>query len=96
MTQEAFERGDWRAVIDAHPLESHDPAEWLRYGAALLHTLEPGPEQGKQQQQAALAFLQAGKEGASEEAVRAAQRRVLEHWLATALALSGCRLPPQV
>jgi hypothetical protein len=35
MSQESFERGDWQAVIDAHPLESHDPAEWLRYGAAL-------------------------------------------------------------
>jgi hypothetical protein len=21
-------------VIDAHPLESHNPGEWLRYGAA--------------------------------------------------------------
>jgi hypothetical protein len=31
MTQEAFERGDWQAVIDAHLLESHDPAEWLRH-----------------------------------------------------------------
>jgi hypothetical protein len=34
MTQAAVERGEWQAVIDAHPLESHDPAEWLRYGAA--------------------------------------------------------------
>jgi hypothetical protein len=44
MTQEAFERGDWQAVLDAHRLESHDAAEWLRYGSALVHSLEPGPE----------------------------------------------------
>lgn len=74
MTQAAFERGDWAAVIEAHPLESHDPAEWLRYGVALLHTIEPGPQQGKQQQQAALAFVQAQKEGASAEVLFAAQR----------------------
>jgi hypothetical protein len=58
MTQEAFERGDWQAVLDSHRLETQDAAEWLRYGSALLHTLEPGPEAGKQQQQAALAFVQ--------------------------------------
>lgn len=85
MTQAAFERGDWQAVIDAHPLESHDPAEWLRYGAALLHTIEPGPEQGRQQQQAALAFEQAKREGASEEAVQAMQRQVLQAALQQAL-----------
>ena len=85
MTQAAFERGDWRAVIEAHPLESHDAAEWLRYGAALLHTIEPGPEQGRQQQQAALAFEQAKREGASEEAVQAMQRQVLQAALQQAL-----------
>jgi len=85
MTQAAFERGDWQAVIDAHPLESHDLAEWLRYGAALLHTIEPGPEQGRQQQQAALAFEQAKREGASEQAVQAMQRQVLQAALQQAL-----------
>ena len=85
MTQAAFERGDWQAVIEAHPLESHDPAEWLRYGAALLHTIEPGPEQGRQQQQAALAFEQAKREGASEEQVQAMQRQVLQAALQQAL-----------
>ena len=64
MSSVAFVRGDWQAVIEAHHLESHDPEEWLRYGAALLHTITPGPEQGKQQQ-AALAFEQAKKEWAS-------------------------------
>ena len=59
MSREAYERGDWQAVIDAHPLESHDPQEWLRYGVALLQTIQPGPDVGKQQQQAALAFVQA-------------------------------------
>jgi hypothetical protein len=75
MSQQAFERGDWQAVIEAHPLESHDPEEWLRYGAALLHTIEPGRQQGRQQQhQAALAYVQAQKEGASAQAVAASQR----------------------
>jgi hypothetical protein len=32
MSREAFERGNWQAVIEAHPLESHEPGEWLRYG----------------------------------------------------------------
>ena len=85
MTQAAFERGDWAAVIEAHPLESHDPAEWLRYGAALLHTIEPGPQQGKQQQQAALAFEQAKREGASEQAVQAMQQQALKRCLEQAL-----------
>ncbi len=49
MSREALERGDWQAVIDAHPLESHHPAEWLRYGVALLQTIQPGPDVGKQQ-----------------------------------------------
>jgi hypothetical protein len=95
MSQQAFERGDWAAVIDAHPLESHDPAEWLRYGAALLHTIEPGPEQGRQQQQAALAFVQAQKEGASAEAVAAMQRQVVLDTLVGALKLVSTDLPVQ-
>jgi hypothetical protein len=93
MTQAAFERGEWQAVIDAHPLESHDPAEWLRYGAALLHTIEPGPEQGRQQQQAALAFVQAQKQGALATEVLAAQRHVVELSLAAALDLVGVSAP---
>ncbi|MDM7938373.1 MAG: hypothetical protein QUV06_13075 [Cyanobium sp. CZS 48M] len=52
MTREAFERGDW--------------GSWLRYGAALLQTLEPGQEQGRQQQAAALAFLQAQRQLAAQ------------------------------
>ncbi|QVL52142.1 MAG: hypothetical protein KFB97_11795 [Cyanobium sp. M30B3] len=85
MSKQAFERGDWQAVIDAHPLESHDPAEWLRYGAALLLTIEPGPQQGKQQQQAALAFEQAKRQGARVEQVQAMQRQVLRRCLQQAL-----------
>ena len=46
MTQEAFDRGDWQAVLDAHRLESHDAAEWLRYGSALLHSIDPDPVPG--------------------------------------------------
>jgi len=88
VTQESFNRGDWQAVIAAHPLESHDAAEWLRYGSALLHTLEPGPEAGKQQQ-AALAFVQAQRVGASAGAVAAAQRQVVRANLRQALELAG-------
>ena len=89
MTQQAFERGDWQTVIDAHPLESHDPAEWLRYGVALLQTLTPGAEAGKQQQQAALAFVQAQREGAPPEAVEAAQRQSVLLNMGQALDLAG-------
>ena len=89
MTNEAFKQGDWQAVIAAHPLESHDPEEWLRFGVALLQTLTPGPDVGKQQQQAALAFVQAGKEGSSSEAVAAAQLQSGLLGLRDALALAG-------
>lgn len=89
MNQQAVERGAWQAVIDAHPLESHDPAEWLRYGVALLHSIKPGPQQGRQQQQAALAFVQAEKEGASALEVKAAQRQVVQRCLREALAVIG-------
>jgi tetratricopeptide (TPR) repeat protein len=93
MTQEAFERGDWQAVIEAHRLESHDAAEWLRYGCALLHTIEIGPDAGRQQQQAALAFVQAQREGASAGAVAAAQRQVVMTYLRQALQLAGIAGP---
>ena len=89
MSSGAFVRGDWQAVIEAHRLESHDPAEWLRYGAALLHTIAPGPEQGKQQQQAALAFEQAKREGASEEEVMAVQRDVVRQLVVEACGLAA-------
>ena len=63
----AFECGGWHAVIDAHRVKSHDAAEWLRYSSALLHTLQPGLETSKHQQQhqVALAFVQARREGAT-------------------------------
>jgi hypothetical protein len=89
MTEAAFGRGDWQAVIDAHPLESHDPSEWLRYGVALLQSIQPGPDVGKQQQQAALAFVQAQKEGASAEAVTSAQRHSVIISLKEALVRAG-------
>jgi hypothetical protein len=89
MSREAFERGDWQAVIEAHPLESHDPGEWLRYGVALLQTIQPGPYGGKQQQQAALAFVQAQKEGATAEAVSEAQRQSVLISLQETLTLVG-------
>ena len=88
MTQQAFERGDWQTVIDAHPLESHDSSEWLRYGVALLQTLTPGAEAGMQQQQAALAFVHAQREGACAETAAAAQQVVLLN-LHQALVVAG-------
>lgn len=89
VTEQAFDRGDWQRVVDGHPLESHDPGEWLRYGIACLHLLEPGPDQARQQQQAALAFVKAAEEGASTAAVLAAQRLVLQRQLSEACDLSG-------
>lgn len=77
MIQEALDRGNWHPVIDAHRLERPDSAGWLRYRGALLHTLQPGRDVGKQQQQAALAFVQAQREGASAGAVAAAQRQLV-------------------
>jgi hypothetical protein len=96
MTREAFQRGDWTAVIQAHPLESHDPQEWLRYGVALLQTLTPGPDVGKQQQQAALAFVQAQKEGATAEQVAAMQRQSALLSLREALTLADIPIPQQL
>lgn len=89
MTQDAFEHGKWQAVIDAHRQESHDAAEWLRDGSALLHSIEPGPKAGKQQQHAALAFVQARRVGASARAVAAAQRKAVLANLRQALELVG-------
>lgn len=77
MSSEAYERREWVAVIEHHALESHDPSAWLRYGVALLQTIEPGPEQGRQQQQAALAFLRAAQEGAPPHEVQAYQQRAV-------------------
>jgi hypothetical protein len=82
-------RQNWQAVADAHPLESANAEEWLRYGTALLQTLTPGPDQARQQQQAALAFLQAGNHGASEEAIHKAQRQSLLLSLREAMVLCG-------
>jgi len=89
MSSEAYEQGNWQVVVEAHPLESHDPAEWLRFAVALLQTIEPGPDVGKQQQKAALAFMQAQKEGASAEAVAAAQQHSMLLSLQDALLAAG-------
>ncbi len=89
MTQEAFERGDWQAVIDTHSLESDDPHAWICYGMALVFRAQLGPEQNRQLQQAALAFLQARKEGASDMAVKTAQLELLEATIQETLAVAG-------
>ncbi|MCX5926871.1 MAG: sulfotransferase domain-containing protein [Cyanobium sp. LacPavin_0920_WC12_MAG_63_22] len=95
MSREALERGDWQGVIAGHQLESHDPAEWLRYGVALLQTIEPGPDAGKLQQ-VALAFVQAAKEGAPPEAVEAVQRQLLLLSLQQAMQLAGMNFSPEI
>lgn len=80
---------DWDREIAEHPLESQDPAAWLRYGTALLERIEPeAPDRRRQQQQAALAFLEALRCGASTEEVAAAQRGVAERQLREALRLA--------
>ena len=84
---------NWQAVIDSHLLESHDPEEWLRYGVALLQTIEPGPSVGKQLQQAALAFIRAQKEGANAEAVATAQQHSILISLRKAIVIAGVDLP---
>jgi len=89
MSNTTDDRDTWQAVIDAHPLESHDLKEWLRYGVALLQTIEPGPNVGKQLQQAALAFLQAQKEGATTEQVASTQRQSVVISLRKAISLAG-------
>jgi hypothetical protein len=96
MTQAAFDQGDWEAVIRAHALESSDSEDWLRYGIALLHTLKPGPQLGQQHQQAALAFLQASKAGASQGQIQAVQRQAVLLCLREVLALADLQLaqPP--
>ena len=96
MSRETFERGDWQGVIAGHQLESHDPAEWLRYGVALLQTIEPGPDAGKLQQQMALAFVQAAKEGAPPEAVQAALRQSVLLSLQEATQLAGVKFSQEL
>jgi len=93
MSRQAFERGDWQEVIEDHPLEAHDPQKWLRYGVALLQTIEPGPDVGREQQQAALTFIQAQKAGATTEDVGAAQRQAVALSLKKALRIVGIDLP---
>ncbi len=84
---------NWQAIIAAHPLESHEAHEWLRYGTALLMTLTPGPDQHRLQQQAALAFVQARREGAEPDAVHAAQQHSTLLNLIDALRLAGLNVP---
>jgi pyruvyl transferase EpsO len=95
MTKAAFERGEWSVVIEDHPLESNDPAEWLRYGVALLQIIETGFEARRQQQLAALAFEQSMKEGASAEEVATAQRQAVILCLHEALSLIGIAAVPK-
>ena len=69
MSEGSGQYHDWEVIIAAHPLESHDPGLWLRYGVALSQRIEPSSEERNQQQQAGLAFAHAEALGASREAV---------------------------
>ena len=88
MSEKPSSDADWQAVIAAHPLESHDPAEWLRYGVALCQVIEPSTEERQQQQQAGLAFAHAQELGASKQAVSQSQRQSTLLSLANALELA--------
>ncbi|MBW4532220.1 MAG: hypothetical protein KME02_16175 [Aphanothece saxicola GSE-SYN-MK-01-06B] len=79
---------DWRAVIAAHPLESHEAEAWLRYGVALCQLIEPSAQERQQQQQAGLAFAHAEALGASKEAVALSQRQATLLNLVKALELA--------
>ena len=93
MTPAALTEHHWQAVIDAHPLESHDPDEWLRYGVALLQTITPQGQVVHQQQQAALAFLQAMNEQATAEQITAAQHHSALLSLRDALRIAEIPIP---
>ena len=96
MRHVALERGDWQAVIDAHPHESHDPQEWLVYSIALQQRLIPGPDAAKKRQQVELAFIQAQKEGAPLGAIQAAQQQAVLLCLERALQLAGVEPNPEI
>lgn len=85
------EQANWEEIIHAHPLESHDPAAWLRYGLALLLTLPEGDAVLKQQQQAALAFVKARDNGASDAEVSQVQQQALKLSLGELVALLPAR-----
>jgi len=87
------QKGTWRAVIDGHRLEIDDPQAWLDYGIALLQTIQPGPDAGKQQQQAALSFAQARQYGASTLEIEAALLATVGTNLQDALAAFGIETP---
>lgn len=95
-TRRAFENGDWQMIIDTHAPESQDPVEWLRYGSALLNTIETEEEKArKQQQQAAIAYERAKNEGAPREVINAMIRAIATHHTKNAVAEAGLCLHDQ-
>jgi len=80
---------DWQTVVEAHRLESQDAEAWLRYGIALLQTLEPGLGGIERQQQASQAFCKARQQGVSAGAVALALRSVVLQNLREAVQLVG-------
>ncbi len=88
MSEQTSREAHWQAVIVAHPLESQEAEQWLRYGVALSQLVRPSDQQRQQQQQAGLAFAHAEALGAPKEAVARSQRQSIMLSLANALELA--------
>ncbi len=89
MSQRDGREAPWEALVAAHPLESHEPAAWQRYGVALSQLIEPSALERQQQQQAGLAFAHAEALGAPKEEVALSQRQATLLSLAEGLELAG-------
>ena len=89
MSKQAARQRHLRAVIAAHPLESHEAAAWLHYGVALSQLIEPSAQERQKLQQVGLAFAHAEALGASKEAVALSKRKATLLSLAEALEMAG-------
>lgn len=83
------EEKSWESIVRTHRLESDNPSEWLAYAEALIHRVVSTGDEGRLQQEAALAFNQAGILGASDRAIRKAQYRIALHSLINAMNCIG-------
>ena len=68
MTRQAFERGDWQTMIDAHALESSHQAESMGFESCFAAKADPGADGGLPLHQGPSAFVNARKQGASVSA----------------------------
>ena len=83
------EEKSWESIVRTHRLESDNPSEWLAYAEALIHRVISTGSERRLQQEAALAFNQAGILGASDRAIRAAQYKMVLHSLIDAINCIG-------